>query len=294
MAIIKYAAAKINLLLDITSRLENGYHSIYSIMQSVGLYDKISISKGGGGEIQLSCSNPLVPLDEGNTAYRAARLFFEYANMRNKGLNIDIEKHIPLGSGLAGGSADAAAVLIGLNELYETEFSDKDLAAIGVKVGADVPFCLQGGTMLVQNIGDVLSDLPPLPACHILLVKPPSSVSTIGAYEAFDKKENIRHPNKEYALEAAVAGDLRGICRHSSNVFEQVVEVVERVEIKSIMRKYEALYTFMTGSGSTICAVFEEGEGLRAEGCHRELSGLFPQSFLTVPVNEGVLDFLEK
>ncbi|MDR1629990.1 MAG: 4-(cytidine 5'-diphospho)-2-C-methyl-D-erythritol kinase [Oscillospiraceae bacterium] len=294
MIVTKYAAAKINLLLDITAKLENGYHSIYSIMQSVSLYDKITVSKNNTSKIALSCSSPLVTLTDKNTAHKAAALFFARTGRQNQGVNIHIEKHIPMQGGLAGGSADAAGVLAALNDLFGADLSKQELCALGIKIGADVPFCLRGGTMLAQNIGDVLSPLPSLPDCRILLVKPHSGVSTVEAYRAYDEKEWIRHPNKEYALHAAVNQDLHAFCRYSGNVFEQAVEVVERVEIKSCMRSFGALDTFMTGSGSVICAIFEAEDEEYAARCMDELKKTYPQTFLTSPVKQGVCEKLEK
>ncbi len=288
MLITKKAAAKINILLDITSVLDNGYHAIYSIMQSVSLYDTVSVEHCNNSKIVLSCSNPAIPCDEKNTAHKAAGMFFEHCGINNSGISIHIDKKIPAQGGLAGGSADAAGVLAAMNELFETGLSAEELCRIGVKIGADVPFCLTGGTTLSQNIGDVLTSLPPLPDCNILLVKPHTNVSTLEAYQAFDKKDWIRHPNRDYALKAAVERNLSALCRYSSNVFEQVIEIPERVEIKAIMRSFDAIYTFMTGSGSVICGIFtDEGKAL---ACESLLSQAYDEVFLTVPIQNGISD----
>lgn len=294
MPVTRYAAAKINLLLDITAKLENGYHSIYSIMQSVSLYDKITVSENGTDCIALFCDNPLVPLTQQNTAHKAAALFFEHMQMQNTGVDIRIEKNIPMQGGLAGGSADAAGVLTALNDLFAANLPERELCKLGTQIGADVPFCILGGTMLAQNIGDVLAPLPDFPDCRILLVKPRSDVSTVEAYHAYDAKDWIRHPNREYALQAAVNQDLHAFCRYSGNVFEQAVEVVERVEIKSLMRSYGAIDTFMTGSGSVICAIFEAEEETYAAQCMDALKKTYPQTFLTHPVRQGTFEKLEK
>ncbi|HOA33160.1 MAG: 4-(cytidine 5'-diphospho)-2-C-methyl-D-erythritol kinase [Clostridiales bacterium] len=287
MKAVKYAAAKINLLLDVTEKLKNGYHSIFSVMQSIALYDKITVTKNDAGKIRLSCSDKSVPTDEKNTAFKAAMLFFDEIHSDDRGIDIEIEKNIPQMAGLAGGSADAAGVLLALNDLYKTNLSEETLIKLAGRVGADVPFCLKGGLMLALDTGLILAPLPRLPEYHLVLVKPNEGVSTAEAYGAIDKKDWIRHPNKELALKALVDGDIHEFFSYSANVFEQVIDAGARVEIKSVMRAHNCLYASMTGSGSAVFGVFMDKKD--AEDCFSQLKNSSWQVFLTKPVSKGVL-----
>lgn len=260
MKITVKAAAKINLMLDVLEKLPNGYHSLWMIMQSVGVYDRVTVEKNSGGEITLSCSDETIPTDGRNIAYKAAERFFEYCGINDKGVHIHLEKHIPHAAGLAGGSADGAAVLTALNEIYGANLPMKKLCQIGVKVGADVPFCLQGGTMLAQDIGQVLSQLPDMPSCFIVLAKPQCGVSTAEAYGAVDSI-NLRHPDSRTMFRSVINGDLDGICSSLGNVFEQAIDVPERVAIKEILRKNGAKGCCMSGSGPTVFGIFNDRNG---------------------------------
>ena len=186
MRVIIDAAAKINLLLDIKGKLPNGYHSLYMVMQSVSLCDRVTVEQTDTGIIELTCSREAIPCDSRNTAYRAAECFFEQTGIQNGGLRIHIDKKIPHEAGLAGGSADAAAVLRALDAIYAPGLRERDLCRIGVKIGADVPFCIAGGTMIAQGIGEVLTPLEDMPACTIVLAKPAEGVSTAAAYARYD------------------------------------------------------------------------------------------------------------
>ncbi|MGN0542526.1 MAG: 4-(cytidine 5'-diphospho)-2-C-methyl-D-erythritol kinase [Acutalibacteraceae bacterium] len=277
------APAKINLFLDIVGRLDNGYHSLFMIMQSVALSDKITLEKSENKGIFLSCSEPRLPSDKSNIAYKAAAAFYNCTGIEPE-IKIDIEKRIPFAAGLAGGSADAAAVIAGLNELYKTGLSQTELCEIGLSVGSDVPFCIAGGTCLSQNTGGVLSRLKPLKECYIVLAKPEAGVSTAGAYEAADKTYLYR-PDSMRMLDACEKGDFEAMCRYAGNVFEQVVEVVDRVEFKRIMRKHGCSLCQMSGSGPTVFAIFESREN--AESCAAELKKICKDVFVTVPVDHG-------
>lgn len=276
------APAKINLFLDILGKLDNGFHSLFMVMQSVDLYDEITISKGECG-ISLTCSDARLPRDKGNIAYKAAKEFFEATEIEPNAV-ISIEKNIPVEAGLAGGSADAAAVIVGLNELYGTGLSKQKMCDIGLKVGSDVPFCIKGGTCVAQNTGEVLSRVKHLKDCFIVLAKPEKGVSTAAAFAAADKAY-IYHPDNLKMLEACSKGDFEGICKHAGNVFEQVIEVVERVEIKEIMRLNGSLLYQMSGSGPTVFGIFDSRE--KAESCAAELREKFDSVFLTKPVKHG-------
>lgn len=269
MKITVKAAAKINLMLDILEKLPNGYHSLWMIMQSVSVYDRVTVEKKTSGGITISCSEDGIPTDERNIAYKAAEKFFDFCGEEDRNIHITIEKNIPHAAGLAGGSADGAAVITALNSLYEKNLPVKKLCQIGIKVGADVPFCIQGGTMLAQDIGQVLSQLPDMPSCFFVLAKPQQGVSTAEAYAAVDSM-NLRHPDAHTMFRSVVDGDLNGIAKSLGNVFEQAVDVHERVSIKEIMRNNDAMGCCMSGSGPTVFGIFENIEN--AEKCAQELS----------------------
>ena len=276
------APAKINLFLDILGRLENGFHSLFMVMQAVDLCDYVTVEKGNGG-IALTCSDERLPQDESNIAYKAAAAFFEATGIEPSAV-ISIEKNIPFEAGLAGGSADAAAVIVGLDTLYGTKLSKQTMCEIGLTVGSDVPFCIRGGTCVAQNRGEVLSKVKPLKDCFIVLAKPEKGVSTAAAFAAADKAY-IYHPDNLKMLEACSNGDFEGICKHAGNVFEQVIEVVERVNIKEIMRKNGSLLYQMSGSGPTVFGIFDDEE--KAESCSQELKKICKDVFVTKPVDHG-------
>lgn len=276
------APAKINLFLDILGRLENGFHSLFMVMQAVDLCDEITVDKGEDG-ISLTCSDKRLPQDENNIAFKAAKAFFEATGIAPNAV-IHIEKKIPFEAGLAGGSADAAAVIVGLDELYGTKLSKQAMCEIGLTVGSDVPFCIKGGTCIAQNRGEVLSRVKPLKKCYVVLAKPEKGVSTAQAFAAADKAY-IYHPDNLKMLEACSNGDFDGICKHASNVFEQVIEVVERVRIKEVMRLCGARLYQMSGSGPTVFGIFDDKE--KAENCFNELKNICNDVFLTKPVNYG-------
>ena len=183
------AFAKINLFLDIEGLRPDSYHNIISVMQSIDWADQIQMEKNTSGDILLSCSDPEIPSDQRNTAYKAAQLFFSTLQ-ENSGVNIFIEKNIPHAAGMAGGSADAAAVLLGLNELYGEPFSREKLLGLGAKIGADVPFCMVGGTAITTGIGDNIEQIAPLSSCYIVCAKKGEGVSTPRAYSALDQHFN--------------------------------------------------------------------------------------------------------
>lgn len=272
------AYAKINLMLDILSLLENGYHDLFMIMQSVSLYDSVTLEKTTTGDIEISCNVHAIPTGEKNIAHKAARAFFSYTGIENPGITIDIQKNIPHAAGLAGGSADAAAVIFALNEMFSAGLKEKQLYEIGGFVGSDVPFCLSGGTMLAQYTGTVLSHLPGLELPYIIIVKPSQEVSTAEAYAAFDTAEKVRHPDTRAMLHAVISGDKEKVYENVSNVFEQFIDVTERVIIKDIMRKNGAKCCCMSGSGPSVFGIFHKED--EAEKCLSELRKSFPDSFM--------------
>lgn len=286
MKISVKAYAKINLLLDILSRFENGYHNLFMIMQSVGLYDVVTVEETDDGSITIACEKEGVPTDERNIAWKAAESFFSFTGIENKGISITIEKNIPHAAGLAGGSADGAAVIVALNKIYGAELSYLELVEIGLKVGADVPFCIFGSTRLSQNIGDVLSELPPIPDCSIVICKPKQDVPTGNAYKIYDENaERIRHPDNMGMLRAVLEKDLEKICYLTNNVFEQVIEVCDRAYIKGVMRKFNAKAACMSGSGPTVFGIFDNDDD--ANKACEELKKSIDETYLCRPVKSG-------
>lgn len=286
MKITVNAPAKINLFLDIIGRLDNGYHSLFMVMQSVDLADTVVIETSEEKGICLTCSDDRLPTDSKNIAYKAAVKFCEYSGVEPS-FRIHIEKRIPFAAGLAGGSADAAAVIVGLNSVLNTGFTQRQLCEIGLSVGSDVPFCIAGGTQLSQSTGGVLSPLKELDDCFIVLAKPEAGVSTAEAYAAADNAQLYR-PDSMRMLDACEKGDFEGICRYAGNVFEQVIEVPERVEFKRIMRECGASLCQMSGSGPTVFGLFKNIED--AEKCVDKLKEICNNVYLAKPVSHGAIE----
>lgn len=280
------AAAKINLMLDVLGTLPDGYHSLFMLMQSVSCYDTVTVERTNSGKIEILTDNPRVPTDEKNIAYKAASAFFAGTQCENTGVSIKIEKVIPMAAGLAGGSADAAGVLYCLNRLFDTPLSEMQLAKIGEKVGADVPFSLTGGTALCMDKGGVIAPLQPLSGKSVVLCKPDMDVSTVGAYKKIDEAERIRHMDKNAMLYAAHNGDYRLLCEKAGNVFEQVIEVPQRPVIKGIMRAHGADLTLMSGSGPTVYGLFSDEAA--AQKCADALHTRFREVHLCKTAESGI------
>ena len=279
------AFAKINLLLDIVAKRTDGYHELFMIMQSVGVYDTVTVERIKGRKIVITCDKDGVPCDESNIAYKAAVAFFRANKIRSRAIHIDIEKRIPHAAGLAGGSADGAAVIVALNKIYETNLSEDELCKIGATIGADVPFCIKGGTLLSQGIGEVLSKVKPLRKCYIVLAKPNIGVNTGKAFAQFDEEGKVHTPDCLGMLCAVQSRDLADISARLENVFEQFIEVPNRIYIKEIMRENGALGACMSGSGPTVFGIFENKEN--AENAAKELNKYCRDIFVTTPVNKG-------
>lgn len=286
MKVTYKAYAKINLLLDILGKKENGYHDLYMLMQSVGIYDIVSVEKTDTGKIAIQCSEPDIPCDERNIAYKAATAFFDYTALSNCGIEIAIEKHIPHAAGLAGGSADGAAVVKALKDLFAPSLSEREIIEICSVFGSDVPFCAIGGTMLAQGTGTTLTYLPQTELPYIVIVKPDRDVSTKEAYSAFDTAENVRHPDCGGAFKAILDADNESLYKKIDNVFEQFIFVPERVPIKAIMRKNGAKCACMSGSGPSVFGIFESGED--AERAAEELKKKYKNTFICESKRCGV------
>ena len=255
------AMGKINLGLDVVRRREDGYHDVRMIMQTVRLYDRITIEKALGPGISLSSNLHFLPTGETNLGYRAAeRLLARHPD--KGGVNIALNKRIPVAAGMAGGSSDAAAVLYGVNRLLGLGESMESLREIGAGIGADVPYCLMRGTMLAEGIGDRLTRLPPCPECLVPLAKPPVSVSTKYVYESLKLDETTVHPDIDGMLAANAAGDLKGMCALMGNVLEEVTIPAYPVigELIELMKEYGALNALMSGSGPTVFGIFDDND----------------------------------
>lgn len=246
------APAKVNLTLHIPARLENGYHAVEMVMQTVTLFDRVTAEKAQG--LHIAADMPLTENEADNTAYRAAALFADAAGVLPH-FRITLRKHIPLQAGLAGGSADAAGTLVALNKLCGTPLTTDELCVLGAKVGADVPFCLRGGTMLATGIGTALAPLPPLPDCCFVIAKPAFGVSTAAAYAAVDNAPFL--PATDAMQRALQTGDLFAVGAAMENRFAQVLRLAEVDRLCDALKKKGALGACMTGSGSAVIGLFE-------------------------------------
>ncbi len=255
------AYAKINLSLDILNKRDDGYHLLDTVMQSVDLYDIISLSKNKNCKINISSNIFGLPTDKKNTAYKAARLIMDYYKITDMGVNIHIHKNIPSQAGMGGGSADAAAVISGMFKLFDLEADEKIQLEIATKVGADVPFCLIGGTKRCEGIGEIISSVPKLCDCNILICKPSVGVSTPKAFEICDKfPQQKSHFSTAGLIKALETGDLSEICDNFGNRFDDLLQIPEVQIIKSIMKVNGALNALMTGSGSAVFGIFDSIE----------------------------------
>ncbi|MCD7859794.1 MAG: 4-(cytidine 5'-diphospho)-2-C-methyl-D-erythritol kinase [Firmicutes bacterium] len=255
--LLEPAFAKVNLTLDVLGRRPDGYHDLRSVFQTVSVRDDLALDIGTGKPWRLQCSKEGIPCDERNLAWKAAKLFCELAKVEPEGLEIRITKRIPSEAGLGGGSADAAAVLRALNRHYGSPFSVGALAEIGAQVGSDVPFCVLGGTAMVEGRGERLRPLPPIPECFFVICKPDFSSSTPELYRQLDAQPIACRPDHR-AMEAAIlAGDLAAITRSVRNVFDDVVSAAhpEVGGIKSVFRTYGGMCAELTGSGSAIFTI---------------------------------------
>ena len=286
MRVTVSAPAKLNLSLDITSVRSDGYHILEMVMQSVELFDTVILQTGSEekGEINVICSNEEVPTGSDNIVYQAATAFFKETATENPGITIKIKKNIPLSAGLAGGSADAAATLVGLNELFETGLSKDDLCDIGILVGADVPFCIIGGTVLAEGIGGILGPLPSLVPCFFVIAKNSMKESTKIMYEKFDLLTNVSHPETSKIVEAICEGDLAETAKNLYNVFE-LVQAPEIEEIKNIMLHCDALGASLSGSGPAVFGIFTSFSA--ANKCANELKKVCEDVFVCEPSKLG-------
>lgn len=278
------AYAKLNLTLDVLGKRLDGYHDLKSVMQTVSLYDRIEMDLDTGKDWELLCSREDIPCDERNLAWKAAKLYCETLSKDPGGITIRIEKHIPSGAGMGGGSADAAAVLRMLNRHYGDPLTVEELADLSAKIGSDIPFCVLGGTVMCEGRGEVMRRLKACPNCVILGCKPEFSVSTPVLFRKIDSVEIMAHPDNDAMERAIEAGDIYAIAREIYNVFDPVVseDHPEIAHIKGICDAYGALASQMTGSGSVVFAVMPDMAS--AEIAAEELKKTYSQVFITEPV----------
>lgn len=286
MKITVLAPAKINLSLDVNGLRSDGYHQVSTVMQAVSLYDEIVLTSNDSGEITVSCDYPGVPCDETNIVYKAAVRFFEGAKIPKSGVHIEIKKTIPTQAGLGGGSSDGAAVLVGLNRMFEAGLKPKELCAIGERVGADVPFCINGGTQYGTGTGTTLEKIRSMPRANIVICKPDDvSVSTKEAYAKVDERPAKVAEYSKYLIRTIYSGDLRNFCATLYNDFEEALQIPQVAEIKKLMFLNKAKGALMSGSGSAVYGIFSSER--RANKCIEALKREYSQVFLCKPVKDG-------
>lgn len=252
------ALAKINLGLDVIGKRENGYHDVRMIMQTIYLYDDVKIErKKNNKKISIESNLYFLPSNDNNIAYKAAQMLIDEFKLED-GVHITLKKRIPVAAGLAGGSANAAAVLFGMNRLFDLKLSQEELMERGVKLGADVPYCIMRGTVLAEGIGEELTPLSPMPKCYVLIAKPSIGVSTKVVYEKLDSSPILEHPDIDGIINALDENDLELVTKRMGNVLEQVTisdyPVIE--EIKDTMKACGAQNAMMSGSGPTVFGIF--------------------------------------
>ena len=285
------ARAKINLGLDVVRRREDGYHEVKMVMQMLRLYDQIDIEKTQESGILVRSNLSFLPTDERNIAYKAAKVMIDQFGLE-QGVIIRIEKHIPVAAGMAGGRTDCAAVLYGMNKLFGLRLNQKKLRELGVKLGADVPYCLMRQTALSEGIGEILTPISPLQDCPILIAKPSVSVSTRHVYEHLKLDEQTMHPDIDGIVTALADGDLYGVTDRMANVLETVTVPEHPVidEIKKQMMASGAVNALMSGSGPTVFGIFDDEEKAKKACEDMKASGLARQIYLTRPFNQKIKD----
>ncbi len=286
MEITRKAYAKINLGLDVIGRRDDGYHLVRMIMQNVDIYDTLTFRAKSGGDICLISGSDKVPSDENNLVYKVARQLKDEYDVQ-EGADIKLEKRIPVAAGMAGGSTDAAAAYLALNELWGLKLSRERLCELAVKLGADIPYCIIGGTALSEGIGEKLTTIKDVPDCHLVVAKPDIDVSTGWVYRELDSHEIDKHPDIDGIRKAIEDGDLRGMCTLIDNVLERVTISKYGIirEIEELLEENGAIKAFMTGSGPTVFAVYDDPA--KAEQGYEAIkkSVLAPEIFLTKPIN---------
>ena len=286
MEITKKAYAKINLGLDVLGKRDDGYHLVKMIMQNVDIYDTLTFTRTTDGKVTLKANDDTIPVDDSNLICKVAKQLQEKYGV-TYGAKIDLVKRIPVAAGMAGGSTDGAAAYRALNDLWELGLSDKELCELAVKLGADIPYCIVGGTALSEGIGEVLTPIDGKAKYRLVVAKPDIMVSTGWVYTELDSTEITRHPDIDAVKAALSEGDVKRMCDEIHNVLEPVTTAKYRVikDIEKILEDNGAVRAFMTGSGPTVFAVFDN-ENTAKKGFEAvKKSGLAPQLFLTKPID---------
>ncbi|NMA25501.1 MAG: 4-(cytidine 5'-diphospho)-2-C-methyl-D-erythritol kinase [Clostridiales bacterium] len=281
MSLTENAYAKVNLSIDIVSRMDNGYHNMRMVMQSIELHDEITVTCSLGKGINVATDLRYLPNDDRNIASRAAAVFFEYSGITGYRVDIGIKKNIPVCAGLGGGSADGAAVLRALNRFFKTKLDRRTLEKLAEKIGSDVPFCISGGTSLVEGRGEILSDLKPLPECSIVICKPAFSISTPVLFSRIICEKIHLRPDTDGIIEALEKQNLPAVARRMYNVFEDVLPNGAGAvrEIKQCLLEHDALGAVMTGTGSAVFGLFSGSED--ALKAHEALKSTYQECYMT-------------
>ena len=282
------ALAKINLGLDILRKREDGYHEVRMIMQTIQMYDVLEIRRVKKPGISLSVNYPYIPNDERNLVYKAAKLLMDEFQVKS-GVDIRLEKFIPVAAGMAGGSSDAAAALVGINRLFKLGLSEKDLMDRAVNIGADVPYCVMRGTALAEGIGEKLTRITPVPDCFVLIGKPGINVSTKAAYESLQLDKITTHPDIDGMIKDIECGNLLAMTEKMENVFEPGIIGKYPVigEIKELMEAHGALKAMMSGSGPTVFGIFDDRKKMEAAAAALRESRLAKTVFATEVTKAG-------
>lgn len=271
--------AKINLSLDVVGKKEDGYHLLKMIMQSIDLCDDVNIEKSSEG-ITISCNKEYVPTDSRNLAYKAAKLFIDSYQIELNGVHIDIVKNIPVAAGLAGGSSNAAAVLKGMRDMYMPDVTDMELMKLGLQIGADVPYCICGGTALCEGIGEIITPLESFNNQIVVLVKPPFGISTKEVYERIEISKIYRHPDTNAILNGIKDKSIKNVCRNMKNILENVslrrYPLIRKIKIEMV--EAGACGALMSGSGPTVFALFKHAE--QAQLCFEKMKLKYKEVFL--------------
>ncbi|AYE34718.1 4-(cytidine 5'-diphospho)-2-C-methyl-D-erythritol kinase [Clostridium septicum] len=273
------AYAKVNISLDVVGKRDDGYHLLRMIMQNIDLYDEIIIEKQKK-DITLKCNKPYIPVDDRNLAYKAAKLFKETYGVES-GVYINIKKNIPVAAGLAGGSTDAAAVFKAMNDIFEVGASEEELMNLGLKLGADIPYCIKGGTALCEGVGEIVTSLGSFKDKILVLVKPPFGVSTKAVYQEFDLTKAVNHPKTEELIYAMGRDDLNFVSNNMKNLLENVTLRKHKmiIGIKEEMKSQGSIGTMMSGSGPSVFAFFDDM--LKAQKCFEKMKEKYEDVYLT-------------
>ena len=283
------ALAKINLGLDVVRRREDGYHEVRMVMQTIHLFDRLNIEKMKKAGISIKTNLFFLPVNENNLIYKAGKLLMDEFNI-TEGVSVELDKRIPVAAGMAGGSTDAAAMLYGMNKIFDLGLSMQERKDRGVKIGADVPYCLMRGTALAEGIGEKLKSLPPMIKCPVLIAKPQISVSTKFVYENLRLDENTVHPDIDALIQDIKDKDLHEVCNHMGNVLETVTipnyPIID--EIKKKMMNSGAIGAMMSGSGPTVFGLFEDEDTAKKAYKEMKKSELAKQVYLTDIYNNRI------